>query len=59
MSLRLALGRVGNFVIENEGVNEILGGDTSDGEVPSVTFTVKNGDTIEVSSLAQVMLNPS
>jgi hypothetical protein len=49
----------GNFVIENEGVNEILGGDTSSGDVPNVTFTVKKGDVISVSGLSQVMLSPA
>jgi hypothetical protein len=51
-------GESGNFVIENEGVNEILGGDTSSGEVPNVTFTVKKGDVINVSSLSGVSLTP-
>lgn len=49
-------GQSGNFIIENEGVNEILGG--SDG-VPSVTFTVQNGDVISISGLSQVTLTPT
>jgi hypothetical protein len=52
-------GQSGNFIITDEGVDEILGGDPTDGGVPSVNFTVKNGDTIEISSLSQVLLNPS
>jgi hypothetical protein len=52
-------GQSGNFIISNENVDEILGGDPSSGDVPNVTFTVQNGDTIDISSLSQVMLNPS
>jgi hypothetical protein len=52
-------GQSGNFIIANENVDEILGGDPTSGDVPNVTFTVQNGDTIDISSLSQVMLNPS
>jgi hypothetical protein len=52
-------GQSGNFIITNEGVNEILGGDPSLGGVPSVTFNVQNSDVIEISGLGQVMLAPS
>lgn len=52
-------GQSGNFIIENAGVNEILGGDPSAGGVPNVTFTVSNGDIIGISSLSQVTLTPS
>jgi hypothetical protein len=52
-------GQSGNFIIDNEGVNEILGGSSSTGGVPNVTFTVNNGDVIEISGLGQVKLTPS
>lgn len=52
-------GESGNFIIPNEGVNEILGGSSSLGGVPTVTFTVNNGDVIEISGLTQVKLTPS
>jgi hypothetical protein len=52
-------GESGGFVVKNEGVNVVLGGDANRGEVPSVTFTVKNGDVIAISDLAQVALAPS
>lgn len=51
-----APGQTGNFVINREGVDEILG---SSPGVPSVTFTVQSGDVIRVSGLSQVMLTPS
>lgn len=50
-------GQSGNFIIEDEDVDEILG-DESDGGVPSVTFTVKKGDIIQVSGISQVTLTP-
>jgi hypothetical protein len=53
-----AAGQSGNFIIENEGVDEILGGDTSVGGVPNVTTTVKKGDVIEISGLSQVTMTP-
>ena len=52
-------GLSGNFIIDNQGVNEILGGDASFGGAPNVTFTVKKGDVIEISSLSEVTLTPS
>jgi hypothetical protein len=51
-------GESGTFVIAAEGVNVVLGDDPSLGEVPSVTFTVKSGDVIDISGLAQVALSP-
>jgi hypothetical protein len=50
-------GQSGKFVIANEGVNALLGGD--DGEVTSYTFSVQSGDVIEITGLAQVTLAPS
>lgn len=52
-------GLSGKFIITNEDVDEILGGSSDDGGVASETFSVKNGDTIEIGSLSQVMLSPS
>lgn len=48
-------GQSGNFIIEREGVDEILGPAATLG-VPSVTFTVKSGDVISISGLGQVTL---
>lgn len=52
-------GQTGQFVIQSEGVAVTLGGDSSQGEVPSVTFTVQNGDVIEITGLGQVSLTPT
>jgi hypothetical protein len=52
-------GQSGRFVIRSEGVNQILGGDPRLGEVPSVTFAVKDGDVIKISGLRKVALTPS
>jgi hypothetical protein len=52
-------GQSGKFVVRAEGVNVVLGGDPSLGEVPSVTFSVKDGDVIDISGLGQVALTPS
>jgi hypothetical protein len=52
-------GQSGRFVIWGEGVNQILGGDPSLGEVPNVSFVVKKGDVIKISGLAEVALAPS
>jgi hypothetical protein len=48
-------GQSGNFIIDAENVNEILGGADGLG-VPSVHFMVKNGDVINISGLSQVTL---
>jgi hypothetical protein len=52
-------GESGKFVIKNENVNVTLGSDPSKGEVRSVTFSVNDGDVIDISGLAQVALTPS
>lgn len=52
-------GQSGNFIIENENVDAILGGSSADGGVPSETFSVSNGDVIQISSLSTVVLTPS
>jgi hypothetical protein len=49
-------GESGNFIVEAEGVDEILGG--SDG-VPNVTVNLSKGDVITVGSLNQVTMSPS
>lgn len=53
-----AAGQRGNFTIQREGINVILGGDHA-GAVPSVTFNIQNGDVIAISGLSQVTLTPS
>lgn len=51
-------GQSGNFIIEAEGVDEILG--SADGiGVPNVTVTIHKGDVIEISGLAQVTMTPN
>ncbi len=52
-------GQSGNFIITNENVDAILGGSSADGGVPSETFSVSNGDVIEISGLSKVVLTPS
>jgi len=50
-------GQSGNFIINGEGINEILG--SADGlGVPSVTVTVHKGDVIQISGLARVVMTP-
>ncbi len=52
-------GQSGRVTITGENVDVILGGDPHLGGVPSVTFTVQNGDVIEIAGLRQVTLTPS
>jgi hypothetical protein len=52
-------GQSGTFSIANEGVSVVLGGDPSQGQEPSATFTVAMGDVIAISGLGQVALTPS
>ena len=54
-----ATGQSGNFIITKEGVDEILGGSSTYGGVPNVTFSVSNGDVIDISGLSQVELTPT
>lgn len=50
-------GQSGNFIINGEGIDEILG--SADGlGVPSVTVTVHKGDVIQISGLARVVMTP-
>jgi hypothetical protein len=49
-------GQSGNFIVDNEDVNEILGG--SDG-VPNVTMNLQTGDVITISGLNQVTMSPA
>ncbi|MGA8726955.1 MAG: hypothetical protein WB565_18125 [Acidimicrobiales bacterium] len=52
-------GQSGNFIVSgNDSYDEILGGDASDGGVPSVTVNLTNGDVIAISSLSQVTMTP-
>ncbi len=52
-------GESGNFIIENEDIDEILGGGTAAGGVPNVTVNVQTGDVIEISGLASVTMTPN
>ena len=50
-------GQSGNFIVSgNDSYNEILGGDSSTGGVPSVTVSLSNGDVIAISGLSQVTM---
>lgn len=50
-------GQSGNFIVSgNDSYNEILGGDSTVGEVPSETVTLSNGDVIDISGLSQVTM---
>jgi hypothetical protein len=50
-------GQSGNFIVSgNDQYNEILGGDSSVGGVPSVTVTLTKGDVIDISGLGQVTM---
>lgn len=50
----------GNFMVSgSDSYNEILGNDTSLSEVPSLTVTLTDGDTISLSGLSQVTFTPS
>jgi hypothetical protein len=52
-------GQSGKFVVESEGVDVVLGGHPRRGQVPSVTFSVNDGDIITISGLGTVALAPS
>jgi hypothetical protein len=54
-------GQSGNFIVESEGVDEILGTDPSvpGMGVPNVTITLHKGDVITISSLSQVTMTPA
>lgn len=50
-------GQSGNFIVDAEGVDEILG--KADGMgVPSVTTTLRKGDVIDISGMAKVVMTP-
>jgi hypothetical protein len=53
-------GQSGNFSKKGKGftsyVNEILGSNTSYGQVPSVTFNASKGDVIAISGMSQVVM---
>lgn len=53
-------GQSGNFMVDGtDSYNEILGTDSSLGEVPSLTVTLSTGDVITISALSQVTFTPS
>jgi hypothetical protein len=49
-------GESGNFIVNDGGVNEILGGSLG---VPNVTLTLQDGDVITISGLNQVTMTPT
>jgi len=50
-------GQSGNFIVSgNDSYNEILGGDSSSGGVPSVTVSLSKGDVVAISGLSQVVM---
>ncbi len=50
-------GQSGNFIVSgNDSYDEILGGDSSLGGVPSVTVSLSNGDVIDISGMSQVTM---
>jgi len=48
-------GQSGNFTV-GYTTNEILGSDSSAGQVPSVTVTLNKGDVIQISGMSQVTM---
>lgn len=53
-------GQSGNFIVSgSDSYNEILGGSSEDGGVPSVTVNLTDGDIVDISSLSQVTMTPS
>jgi hypothetical protein len=50
-------GQSGNFIVEAEGVDEVLGGSNGLG-VPSVTVDLHKGDVITISGLSTVTMTP-
>lgn len=52
-------GQSGNFIVHGrDSYNEILGGDTNYGGVPSLTVSLHEGSEITISSLSQVAFTP-
>ena len=52
-----SVGQSGNFIVTgNDSYNEILGGSSADGGVPSVTVSLTTGDVIQVSRISQVTM---
>ncbi|MST31899.1 hypothetical protein GHK86_04050 [Acidimicrobiaceae bacterium USS-CC1] len=50
-------GQSGNFIVNAEGIDEILG--SADGiGVPNVTVTLHKGDVIQIAGLARVVMTP-
>lgn len=53
-------GQTGNFIVTGANMyNEILGGDSSFGGVPSVSATLTKGDKIAISGMDQVTFTPA
>jgi hypothetical protein len=54
MSATPGAGQSGNSIVSGtDSYNEILGGSSADGGVPSVTVSLTNGDVIQVSGMSQ------
>jgi len=50
-------GQTGNFIVTgSNSYDEILGGDSSLGEVPKVNATLSKGDVIDISGMSEVTL---
>ena len=50
-------GQSGTFIVSGtDSYSEILGGDASRGEMPSVTVSLSNGDVIQISGLSKVVM---
>ncbi len=53
-------GQSGNFIVDGgDSYNEVLGTDSSMGEVPSLTVNLSPGDTINISGMSQVNFQPT
>lgn len=53
-------GQSGNFIVSgSDSYNDILGTNSSLGEVPSLTVSLTNDDTISLSGMSQVTFTPS
>lgn len=52
-------GQSGNFIVSgNDSYDEILGGNSSTGGVPSLTVSLSDGDIITISGMNQVTMTP-
>lgn len=55
-----ASGQSGNFIVTgNDSYNEILGGGSADGGVPSVSVSLSDGDVIQISGMSSATMTAS